>query len=73
MVLAMFRRIIFVIAIGAVLVLASKIPSEVIELNDKFLDVMNEGYWLVKVRSIVWLTAIPGPFMHQKVYGVKFI
>lgn len=30
---------------------STNVPSQVLELNDKFLEVMNEGLWLVEVTS----------------------
>ena len=30
----------------------TKIPTGVIELNDRFLDVMNKGFWFVEVYSL---------------------
>lgn len=32
----------------------TKVKSPVLDLNDKFLDVMNEGFWFIKVgfRSV---------------------
>lgn len=39
---------VFSIATLACLVQSTKLHSEVVELNDKFLDVMNSGFWLVK-------------------------
>jgi thioredoxin domain-containing protein 10 len=36
------------LAILAVFVTTSKVPSNVLDLNDKFMDVMNEGFWFVK-------------------------
>lgn len=31
---------------------ATNIPSQVIELNDKFLQVKNDGLWFVDVRDV---------------------
>lgn len=36
------------LAVSVYLGQTTKIHSEVVELNDKFLDVMNSGMWLVK-------------------------
>lgn len=30
---------------------ATKIPSNVLDLNDRFVEVMDKGFWFVKVRS----------------------
>lgn len=34
------------------IVQATNIPSQVIELNDKFLQVKNDGLWFVDVRDV---------------------
>uniref|UniRef100_A0AC34G110 Thioredoxin domain-containing protein n=1 Tax=Panagrolaimus sp. ES5 TaxID=591445 RepID=A0AC34G110_9BILA len=46
-------KILLITGVLAVLALtditsAAKVPSNVLDLNDKFLDVMNEGFWMVK-------------------------
>lgn len=41
-----------VFAATAALVSSTNIPSQVLELNEKFLDVMNDGLWFVEVSMI---------------------
>lgn len=43
--------IIFVLASADLVIAGSKIPTAVLELNEKFLDVMNEGMWFVEAYA----------------------
>ena len=37
----------------------TKIPTDVLDLNDKFVDVANEGSWFIKVRRVRFALLIP--------------
>ena len=43
---------------AAVSVSNTGLPTSIIELNDKFLDVMNSGFWFVEVRYLPKITVI---------------
>lgn len=45
------------IAIKA-LINSAKIPTSVIDLNEKFLDVKNKGFWFVMVCNNCWIYSI---------------
>lgn len=44
--------LVFVVVQIINIVQATNIPSQVIELNDKFLQVKNDGLWFVDVRDL---------------------